>query len=379
MPALHPSWPTSRPRDVVAKAIMRRMRETGADHVWLDARHFGEEKWRAASRRSSRVCREHGIDPVAELIPVAPAAHYACGGVRTDLLGRTSVPGLYACGEVGLHRRARRQPAGLELAARRPGVRRADRRDLAPAASAPRRRPGAGRAGGRRRAGRCCSTPAVRAASIAAAMSRRGRACCAATSSLTDAVAELAELAGGPRRPSRCTESWEATNLLTVASVLVAARAGAARRPAARTGARTSPTGTTPAGGSGRCSSVDEDGCTVTDEAVPIRTTTTADASCTTSRSPSGARPPALDRGASPWSARALAEDLGGGVDVTSGGHGPRRTSATVAGLAPRAGGRGRRAPGRRGGVRRWSPAASAELELARRGRRAGRAGATCC
>ncbi len=94
------------PRDVVAKAIMRRMAETGDDHVYLDARAFGEEKWQARFPTILAVCREHGIDPVTEPIPVAPAAHYASGGVRTDLFGRTSVPGLYACGETactGVH------------------------------------------------------------------------------------------------------------------------------------------------------------------------------------------------------------------------------------------------------------------------------------
>lgn len=94
------------PRDVVAKAIMRRMSATGADHVYLDARHFGEEKWRTRFPTIHAVCLEHGIDPVTRLVPVAPAAHYASGGVRTDLRGRTNVPGLYACGEVactGVH------------------------------------------------------------------------------------------------------------------------------------------------------------------------------------------------------------------------------------------------------------------------------------
>jgi len=92
------------PRDVVAKAITRRMHRLGADHVYLDARGVAgiEERFPTIVAR----VREEGIDPATQLVPVAPAAHYASGGVRTDLDGRTSVPGLYACGEVactGVH------------------------------------------------------------------------------------------------------------------------------------------------------------------------------------------------------------------------------------------------------------------------------------
>ncbi|MEU5898831.1 MULTISPECIES: L-aspartate oxidase [Streptomyces] len=94
------------PRDIVAKGIMRRMQEKGADHMFLDARHFGAEMWENRFPTILAACRAHGIDPVTEPIPIAPAAHYASGGVRTDRHGRTTVPGLYACGEVactGVH------------------------------------------------------------------------------------------------------------------------------------------------------------------------------------------------------------------------------------------------------------------------------------
>ncbi|MFJ6721613.1 MULTISPECIES: L-aspartate oxidase [unclassified Streptomyces] len=94
------------PRDIVAKGITRRMQEQGTAHMYLDARHFGAEMWEQRFPTILAACRAHGIDPVTEPIPVAPAAHYASGGVRTDLHGRTTVPGLYACGEVactGVH------------------------------------------------------------------------------------------------------------------------------------------------------------------------------------------------------------------------------------------------------------------------------------
>jgi L-aspartate oxidase len=94
------------PRDVVAKAITRRMIDTGHPHMWLDARHLGAGFWEKRFPTILATARGHGVDPVTELIPVAPAQHYASGGVVTDLWGRSGVPGLYATGEVacsGVH------------------------------------------------------------------------------------------------------------------------------------------------------------------------------------------------------------------------------------------------------------------------------------
>ncbi|WP_377640307.1 L-aspartate oxidase [Oryzobacter terrae] len=94
------------PRDVVARAILDVMRDQEVDHVWLDARHLGCDFLEARFPSIVARCRELGFDPATELLPVAPAQHYASGGVETDLLGRTSVDGLYACGEcscTGVH------------------------------------------------------------------------------------------------------------------------------------------------------------------------------------------------------------------------------------------------------------------------------------
>jgi L-aspartate oxidase len=94
------------PRDVVSREIYKVMARCGRPNVWLDARHLGEANLRTRYPTVWEKCSEAGLDISRDLIPVAPAAHYMIGGVRVDLDGRTSVPGLYASGEVaasGLH------------------------------------------------------------------------------------------------------------------------------------------------------------------------------------------------------------------------------------------------------------------------------------
>ena len=85
------------PRDVVAKEIFMQMKESNSPHVWLDATGLKDFAHRFPTIYAS--CIENGIDPVTQMIPVAPASHYASGGVKVDLNGRTTIPGLYACGE----------------------------------------------------------------------------------------------------------------------------------------------------------------------------------------------------------------------------------------------------------------------------------------
>ncbi|AVT29810.1 L-aspartate oxidase [Plantactinospora sp. BC1] len=204
------------PRDVVAKGIHRVLLATGADHVFLDARHLGAE---FLARRFPTIvasCRSAGIDPAEQPIPVAPAAHYASGGVRTDLHGRTSIPGLYACGEVactGVHGANRLASnsllEGLVFARR---ITQDIARDL-PAQAEP-------ASTGAWRGGEGATVdPAVRA-SLARAMTR-GAGVLRSADSLRATAAELVTL--GATRGAPRTASWEATNLLTVAAALVGA------------------------------------------------------------------------------------------------------------------------------------------------------------
>ncbi len=88
------------PRDVVARSIAREMEKTGADNVFLDVTHLPPQRVAARFPQVYRFCLEQGLDITRQPIPVAPAAHYAIGGVRVNTWGETSVRGLFAAGEV---------------------------------------------------------------------------------------------------------------------------------------------------------------------------------------------------------------------------------------------------------------------------------------
>lgn len=94
------------PRDVVARAILNEMLIEQTDCQYLDLRHLPAEKMHARFPTISALCRQYGLDLASDLLPVAPAAHYCMGGVMVDTSGRTTLPGLYAVGEVactGVH------------------------------------------------------------------------------------------------------------------------------------------------------------------------------------------------------------------------------------------------------------------------------------
>jgi L-aspartate oxidase len=94
------------PRDVVARSIVSEMSKTGTDHVYIDITHLPASITAARFPQIYHYCLEHGLDMGHDMIPVAPAAHYMIGGIRVNTWGQTSLPGLFAAGEVactGVH------------------------------------------------------------------------------------------------------------------------------------------------------------------------------------------------------------------------------------------------------------------------------------
>jgi len=261
MPALHPMGDLA-PRDIVAKGIMRRAMESGLDHLWLDARHFGEDKWRGRFPTIWESLQQHGIDPVRDLIPVAPAAHYASGGVLTDRWGHTSIPGLYACGETactGVHGANRLASNSLLeglVFAERIG------RDLA-RSFAPGGDPVPGEPVQDDRPA-VLLAPTVRSATQQAMST--GAGVLRSATSLTSTALALREL-GEQTDDQPRTEAWEATNLQQVASAMAAL---AARREETRGShwREDYPKQDDARWRVRQVLSVDANGCTVTEEAV---------------------------------------------------------------------------------------------------------------
>ncbi|GAB3725637.1 L-aspartate oxidase [Nocardiopsis nanhaiensis] len=203
------------PRDVVARTIARTMAEQGTDHVYLETRHFGRDTWEHRFPTILASCRAHGIDPLVETIPVAPAAHYASGGVEVDIDGRTGVPGLWAVGEVartGVHG-ANRLASNSLLE----GLVYADRIAARIAAEPERCSGSAEPTGPTMHLADPATATAVRALmSRFAGVLRTGE-------ELADLVTRLDELAAPDEPAAPDVAAWEAANLLTVARLVAAA------------------------------------------------------------------------------------------------------------------------------------------------------------
>jgi L-aspartate oxidase len=223
MAGVHPQEDLA-PRDVVSAAISARMAEAPGgvdDHVYLDATHMGERFYERFPTITA-ACREIGLDPATDRIPVAPAAHYSCGGITAGLDGVTSMPGLFAVGEVtstGLHGANRLASNSLTesvVAGTRVG------RDLAWELPEQVRLEPDGADLPDDQLEHALLDP-VRLRELKAAMSRHVGVMRSA-SSLAMAMGALGTLARSASidvEPGR--ESWEATNLLTVASAIVSA------------------------------------------------------------------------------------------------------------------------------------------------------------
>jgi L-aspartate oxidase len=94
------------PRDIVSRSIVAEMRRTGTREVFLDMTHLDAAFLRERFPKIHETCKAYGLDSTSDMLPVSPASHYCMGGIRTDLWGRSSLPGLYAAGEVtctGVH------------------------------------------------------------------------------------------------------------------------------------------------------------------------------------------------------------------------------------------------------------------------------------
>ena len=210
MKGLHPLADLA-PRDVVAKAIMSQMLKNNAQHVWLDVSKVQNFSERFPNIYQS--CVDHGINPEKDLIPVAPAAHYASGGVRVNLSGRSTVPGLYACGETactGVHGANRLASnsllEGLVFAARiaddiHQTLRKFTREEPVMMSSS-----------------EILISPEARS-EIAHAMSA-GAGVIRTRGSLEN-TSEVLERIGDLRSDKPCVEAWETTNLHTLATVIV--------------------------------------------------------------------------------------------------------------------------------------------------------------
>ncbi|MCL2849217.1 MAG: L-aspartate oxidase [Micrococcales bacterium] len=200
------------PRDIVAAQMAQVMAANNVDHLYLDARGLGAAVLEHRFPTVLAGCREAGVDPVAEPIPVRPAQHYSCGGVAADLDGRTGVPGLLAVGEVactGVHGANRLASNSLlEGLVAGTGAARLLREDL------PARRPGAvsGPSAGTDPGAR----PALASAMQCDAGVLRSPQGLAALASLLDLTAPTP---GG----TGTLAAWEATNLHTLSTAIVVA------------------------------------------------------------------------------------------------------------------------------------------------------------